>query len=186
METEESVKQEVKAEEDVTSISAKRRRKRKGLAEVDLGVNARFSAKLRELRLTARMTQVETAAKLGFSMVKYSRLECGRSGPTWASAVKAAQLFNVTLDTFLQEANPTPLPGRSNNASPESMGIGHRIRFYREMLGLTQLELAMAVDLRASDLSRIEFGLRSLHVSKLVPIANALGISVNKLVVGEE
>ena len=63
--------------------------------------------------------------------------------------------------------------------------LGRRIRNRRELLGMSQAELAEKVGYTSrSAISRIENGERSLNVSQLPPIARALSCSVDDLLDG--
>ena len=60
--------------------------------------------------------------------------------------------------------------------------IGSNIKYYREQAGLTQVQLSEAVQISISYLSKIEASgcNKSLSISVLNHIANALGVDITK------
>ena len=61
------------------------------------------------------------------------------------------------------------------------MILGQRIKFFREQLGLTQLQLAENSGISSKAIGRYEKGTRTPPVDIAHSIATALGISVNEL-----
>jgi transcriptional regulator with XRE-family HTH domain len=59
--------------------------------------------------------------------------------------------------------------------------VGQRIKFFREQLGLTQLQLAEKAEISSKAVGRYENGNRVPSVDIAQRIATALGISVNEL-----
>ena len=59
--------------------------------------------------------------------------------------------------------------------------LGERIREERRKLGLTQAQLAEAVDISDTDMGAIERGERSLTLDTLVRLVNRLGVTVDYL-----
>lgn len=66
------------------------------------------------------------------------------------------------------------------------MNIGNRIKEYRNMQGLTQLELANKSNISRSYLADVEKNRYNASVETLQKIATALGISLSKLLTVEE
>lgn len=64
--------------------------------------------------------------------------------------------------------------------------IGNRIRYYRNLNGLTQAKLAEAVGVETSTLAHIEIGKNLPAISRLPRIAEVLGIEVYQLFVKKE
>lgn len=60
-------------------------------------------------------------------------------------------------------------------------GLGERIREERRKLGLTQAQLAEAVDISDTYMGSIERGERSLTLDTLVRLVNRLGVTVDYL-----
>lgn len=58
---------------------------------------------------------------------------------------------------------------------------GERVKFYRELRGMTQDELAKKADIPASSMSRIEKGGRRILFDEAVRISEALAISLHLL-----
>ena len=61
------------------------------------------------------------------------------------------------------------------------MNIGERIRKQREKQCMTQTELAIRSGCKQQEISRYEYGLSEPKVSRLVDIANGLGIDIREL-----
>lgn len=59
--------------------------------------------------------------------------------------------------------------------------IGNNVRFYRKKLGLSQIDLAVAVGIDRSYLSEIENGHRNFTIMLLQNISTALSISLEDL-----
>jgi transcriptional regulator with XRE-family HTH domain len=69
------------------------------------------------------------------------------------------------------------------NLNPEvtQMILGQRIKFFREQLGLTQVQLAENAGISSKAIGRYELGKRTPPVDIANSIATALGISLNEL-----
>ena len=63
----------------------------------------------------------------------------------------------------------------------DQIALGKRIKAAREAAGLTQEELAAAVDYSVDHMSVIERGVKSPKLEKLVAIANVLHIGADEL-----
>lgn len=63
----------------------------------------------------------------------------------------------------------------------EQTALGKRIRFERKKLNLTQEQLAELINVSTTYIGLVERGERSLTLSKLVQVANSLGVSVDYL-----
>ncbi|HEX2903477.1 MAG TPA: helix-turn-helix transcriptional regulator [Jatrophihabitans sp.] len=61
------------------------------------------------------------------------------------------------------------------------VAFGQRVRQLRHEAGLTQVELAEASGIDRAALSTIESGKRDLGVSKVFPLAAALGVAADRL-----
>jgi transcriptional regulator with XRE-family HTH domain len=60
-----------------------------------------FSAKLRELRGRAGLTQAALAEKAGLKRLAVARMETGVSVPSWPSAVALAAALGVSVQEFV-------------------------------------------------------------------------------------
>lgn len=65
------------------------------------------------------------------------------------------------------------------------MELGKRIKTLRNSRGLTQLELAEALNMKQSGLSMIETGRNGLGIDHAVKIADILGVTLDELVRGD-
>lgn len=64
--------------------------------------------------------------------------------------------------------------------------IGNRIKEVRMMKQLSQADLAEFTDMSASYISHIETGIKKASLESLVRIANVLGITVDRLLYGNQ
>jgi transcriptional regulator with XRE-family HTH domain len=60
--------------------------------------------------------------------------------------------------------------------------IGKRVRKIREEKGMSQIELAAAIEYEKSNMSRLESGGTNPTIATLYKIATALGVSLSELV----
>lgn len=73
-------------------------------------------------------------------------------------------------------------PPKKTASVPEAVPSGQRVRALRLALGLTQEQLAEAADLNVIQLSNIERGATEPKLRTIVRLAEALNVSVGKLV----
>ena len=64
--------------------------------------------------------------------------------------------------------------------------VGQRLRLLRQDRGLSQVELALKLELSQSNLSAIERGARGVTVNQVVRIARALGASTDEILLDRE
>ena len=57
-----------------------------------------IGAKLKELRITEKLTQQELADKLKISRVNYTRYETDKVRPDYETLIKLADFYDITLD----------------------------------------------------------------------------------------
>lgn len=57
-----------------------------------------FSDRLKELRREMKMSQIELAKKVGFSVVSISKFETGTFEPRMFTLIIFAEFFNVSID----------------------------------------------------------------------------------------
>ena len=62
--------------------------------------------------------------------------------------------------------------------SDEDKAVGKKIRFLRQVSGVTQAELARALDISHQQLQKYEMGINKISASKLWSISKALNFSV--------
>ena len=59
--------------------------------------------------------------------------------------------------------------------------IGENIKYYRQLKGMKQSELAKAVGITATTLSKLEYGCGSIKLDTLSEIAKVLGVMPERL-----
>lgn len=62
--------------------------------------------------------------------------------------------------------------------------LGKRVRKQRQLIGLTQQELAERIGVSTSFVGHVERGTRKASLETLVALSNALGVSVDYLLAG--
>jgi transcriptional regulator with XRE-family HTH domain len=75
--------------------------------------------------------------------------------------------------------------GAADRAVKVESDFGTRVREARQLLGMTQRELAFEVGLDASAISRLEQGSRAIRLGEAMLIADALKLDVRQLVYGK-
>ncbi len=68
---------------------------------------------------------------------------------------------------------------------PTDVSVGQRIRIGRQIAGLTQTELGEAVDVKFQQIQKYETAANRVSASRLLDIANALGVTIEWLFVGD-
>lgn len=58
------------------------------------------------------------------------------------------------------------------------MTAGEKIRYYREMYGLSQEKLGQLADINSATIKKYEYGIRNPKIEQLKKIADAFGISI--------
>jgi transcriptional regulator with XRE-family HTH domain len=92
-------------------------------------VNAEyFSARLRELRTAAGLTQAELAKKAGLSQKAISDWEQARREPLWSNVVALAAALGVDALAFLKQPKERPPAGRGRppKGKPGPKGRGRK------------------------------------------------------------
>ena len=102
---------------------------------------------------------------------------------------KNPYFIRVILARFIERYHILLLQGYVNNASMASdysKLIGNRIRYFRNLRGMTQAELAEAIGIETSTLAHIEIGKNLPAISRLPRIAEVLDIEVYQLFIRRE
>lgn len=84
-----------------------------------------LSARLKELRKLAGLTQAQLAEKAGVSAKAIAQFEQGDRLPAWDSITKIADALGVSLDEFRQEpesAEKAPRGRPAKDQAPEHVG----------------------------------------------------------------
>ena len=68
-----------------------------------------IGTKIKEARLTAQLTQEQTAEALGVSRQTISNWENNKTYPDIVGVIKMSDLFNVSLDLLLKEKEEVPM-----------------------------------------------------------------------------
>lgn len=59
------------------------------------------------------------------------------------------------------------------------MTVGEKIKYFRNMRGISQETLGQLADINSATIKKYEYGIRNPKPEQLLKIANALGISIN-------
>lgn len=82
--------------------------------------DAAFSARLRELRQAADLTQFGLAVKAGIQPNTVARIERGKMHPTWATVRALADALGVTVLAFTEPAKTQTAPAGPGRPSKKS------------------------------------------------------------------
>lgn len=107
----------------------------------------RFGKQLQDARISARITQIELAAQLGFSKTTLSELECGYLQKPAPDIIEQAEKWLETSAAFAE-------------ATAEPDDLAERLQAARAKAGLAYEALADQVGVSKSTLQRIEQGSR--------------------------
>jgi transcriptional regulator with XRE-family HTH domain len=89
----------------------------------------RFSARLRELRVAAGLTQEQLAEKAGVKRDAVARWEQGTREPGWSSVCGLADALGVATDAFRQEPGSATKPHRGRpRKEPAAAPVSKRPR----------------------------------------------------------
>ena len=64
-----------------------------------------FKDRLKDLRLSNNLTQINVSSQIGLSERNYQRLESGSSKPKFETIIKLADYFGVSTDYLLCRTN---------------------------------------------------------------------------------
>jgi len=133
---------------------------------------------IKQARLEAGKSLKETARVLGCSPNHLSQCEFGEKGLSLPEVEMLARFFSVSLDDLLDETRPReeklPLPPTEVIPIRHKI-IGVQLRLARKAAGLTQKELAQAVNCSPGRLSQYERGERPIPVPELEALTENLG-----------
>jgi transcriptional regulator with XRE-family HTH domain len=119
--------------------------------------------KIRELREAKGLTLSEAGRKAGLSAAHLSEVERGLTAASLKTLEKIAEVLDISPAVLLGKDECDPL--------------GERLRRLRERVGMTQKELAEAVQVSHTLVGQIENGRMQPAVSTLSALATALGVS---------
>lgn len=143
-------------------------RRARAVAESSRGPRPSAVAGLAQRRVEAGLTQAEVAEAVGVSQRVVSYWERGERRPSRHAARLLDRLFGLTP--------PAPAPADAARAVVEANRVtAARIRRRREARGWSQADLARAVGLDHSAVSRLESGDRTPRLETLAAIAAAFG-----------
>lgn len=139
---------------------------------------------IKQARLEMGKSLRETAAMLGCSPGHLSQYESGEKAPSLPEIEMLARFFSVSLEDLLDETHQRDKPSLP---PPEVIPIRHKIlgvqlRQARQAAGLSQKELAKAVNCPAGRLSQYERGQRPIPVPELEALTEILRLRFSELV----
>ncbi|TZE81977.1 helix-turn-helix domain-containing protein [Calorimonas adulescens] len=129
--------------------------------------------KIKELRLSRKMTQEELGKIIGVTTSMIGMYETGARNPSYTVLKKIAEYFNVTTDYLL------------GHEEIKDVEIGANIKKYRKQAGLTQQELADKANISRSYLADVENGRYNPSLETLNSIAKVLNIKVSDILNGD-
>ncbi|MGQ9625829.1 MAG: helix-turn-helix domain-containing protein [Anaerolineae bacterium] len=137
---------------------------------------------LRKARLKAGKSLKECAQALHCSSRVISQFEVGRKAISLPQLEVLARLFNIPLRYFWEEeavfAEEEPLPSEQILLLRRKM-IGVLLRQARLQAGLSQEEVAKALECSPGRISRYEFGEQDIPLPHLEALANLLNVPIS-------
>lgn len=144
--------------------------------------------KIKELRLSRKMTQEELGKIIGVTTSMIGMYETGARNPSYAVLKKIAEYFNVTTDYLLgcsetpQRNNDEKISEEINKDIERGIILGSNIRRIRKSLGISINKLSTLSGISLGYLSDLENNKSSNPTKEtLEKIAKALGVPVEKL-----
>lgn len=166
-----------------------------GLSKPESSVTREFGFRLRELRASEGITQLQMAEILDISKSNISKYEAGTVEPGIDTIVKIAKFFNVTTDylfgmkkggdTMETEEKISEIAQDINNTGGENMRLAENMRFLRTQKGLNQRQFADELGVSGAAVAMWETGKREPELSMLIVIAEFYGVTLDELVLKE-
>lgn len=136
-----------------------------------------ISARLRELRIVANLTQKDIAISVNRTQQAVAKWEKGLAEPDASCIVTLANLFSVSTDYLLGcEKKPTVQAG---GLSPK--GIKNLLKELRKSHDYTQAYVAQYIGFSRSAYTNMELGTREMTVETLVKLAALYDVSTDYL-----
>lgn len=143
-------------------------------------MNAKDTAeRIRNLRKARGMSQSQFAAMCGIEQGQLCNYEYGRIMPTIPLCERICEAVGIRVIDFLSE-DRTP-----KGDIPTEQRIGERVKAWRQMRGMNQMDLAEKAGVADSTISTIERGGRYGAVSTYLYLAQALNVPIEALLGGE-
>ena len=128
--------------------------------------NREFARRFKLIRMQSGASQIETAKAIYRNENHIKNIESGVTLPTMRNFFKLCDFFNVTPQTFFKNEIKSPFL---------------RLKQLREQRGITQIKLALDLNLSQNSISRYESGERQADYSTLVLLADYFNVSVDYL-----
>ena len=135
--------------------------------------------KIRSLRKKQSLTLKDVHLKTGLSVSFISDIENKRRNPSIENLKLLADTFGVTTNDLISDE---ALPNKSSiNDSYLKNSIGNKIKDWRKLSKLTQVELAKKANISRSYLADIEKNRYNASVDTLKAIANGLNVTLSDI-----
>ncbi|OGO23512.1 MAG: hypothetical protein A2144_00080 [Chloroflexi bacterium RBG_16_50_9] len=143
----------------------------------------RFGARIRELRIKARLTQRKLADSIGIDFTYISKLENGQLPPPSEKVIsRLAEVLAVKRDELIALAGKIPFDIARELQNRARLVFGVKVKELRMKRHLTQSELAGRAGIDATYLSKIESGIMPPpRENVILRMAEALNLDKNKL-----
>lgn len=169
-----------------------------------------FAQKLRQYRFEQRLSISDLSDKSGMSDNYIRHLEAGLSCPTLRTVLKLADALQINPKSLVEEAETPQKPLHLNKSmhydvlslskhelhvlkvaveaiskqleTKNDIGIGKRIQYYRQMRGLSQLQLSKMIGKSSVYVGKIEVGMSNISIETLKKIADVLKVDFDFLV----
>ena len=143
-------------------------------------VARKFGNRLRDLRVSEGITQLQMAVNLDTSKSNISKYEAGTVEPGMEKINEIARFFKVTTDYLLGVEGDTM--GTEETINEITQRVGRNIRSIREQAGLSQDEFAEGFSVKQPTVANWETGKRQPDLNMLIQIAHFGGTNLDDLV----
>jgi len=122
-----------------------------------------FNEKIKKLREENGLSAQHVADELGILLTSYQNVESGKTILGKSKLKILSNLFNVKIEELYADAE-----AYSPTINPKDVEIGKKIRYYRKMNGMTQVELAIKLGYSGSGpICSIEKGKKGMSKASL-------------------
>lgn len=139
-----------------------------------------IAVKIRSIRKERKFSGTQIAECLGITPQFYYDIEKGKRRLTAETAIKLAQIFDVSLDHLLDQEDASHEPEPSAAREAKTM-FSHRFKELRVKYGFTQDDMQDKLGMNRANISNYERGMALPPVDTLMQIADIFNVSTDHL-----
>lgn len=137
-----------------------------------------FGNKLKELRLSKNLTQLEVAERLNLSRTAVNQYELGNRKVPLAMLITFASFYGITVDELLETEK---MLKETKEEKETTETIVKNIKELRKQKHISLIELANELDISESIMKEYEEGTRKIPLSMLIHISKYFNASIDEL-----